>query len=141
MKRYTFPKAEHLCLKKEIEELFTAGSQSATMFPLRTTFRIKSHAGSGPRVKVLISVSKRKFKHAVDRNRAKRQVREAYRLQKEQLISRLPKGLALNVAFIWVADKPVSSRLVHTRMHTALRRVSEKVNQAAAPQTAATTEP
>lgn len=46
MKQFTFPKAEHLCLKKEIEELFTAGSQSATMFPLRTTFRVKPYSGN-----------------------------------------------------------------------------------------------
>lgn len=126
MKLYSFPKAEHLCLKKEIEELFTAGSQSATMFPLRTTFRVKPYGGNGPRVKVLISVSKRKFKHAVDRNRAKRQVREAYRLQKHVLLERLPEGLALNMAFIWLSDKPVRSQLVHSRMLTALQRVAEK---------------
>lgn len=129
MKLYSFPKAEHLCLKKEIEELFTAGSQSATMFPLRTTFRVKPYGGNGPRVKVLISVSKRKFKHAVDRNRAKRQVREAYRLQKHVLLERLPEGLALNMAFIWLSDKPVRSQLVHSRMLTALQRVGEKCNR------------
>lgn len=129
MKQFTFPKAEHLCLKKEIEELFTAGSQSATMFPLRTTFRVKPYGGNGPRVKVLISVSKRKFKHAVDRNRAKRQVREAYRLQKHVLLERLPEGLALNMAFIWLSDKPVRSQLVHSRMLTALQRVGEKCNR------------
>lgn len=126
MKQFTFPKAEHLCLKKEIEELFTAGSQSATMFPLRTTFRVKPYSGNGPRVKVLISVSKRKFKHAVDRNRAKRQVREAYRLQKHVLLERLPEGMALNMAFIWLSDKPVCSQLVHSRMLTVLQRVAEK---------------
>ena len=126
MKQFTFPKAEHLCLKKEIEELFTAGSQSATLFPLRTTFRVKPYSGNGPRVKVLISVSKRKFKHAVDRNRAKRQVREAYRLQKHVLLERLPEGMALNMAFIWLSDKPVCSQLVHSRMLTALQRVAEK---------------
>ena len=130
MKQFAFPKAEHLCLKKEIEELFTSGSRSVTIFPLRTTFRTKEYGGSGPRVKVLISVSKRKFKHAVDRNRAKRQVREAYRLQKHLLTEALPEGLALNVAFIWLSDQPIGSRLVHARMRTVLNRLAEKCGKA-----------
>lgn len=97
-----------------------------TMFPIRTTYITKSHEGHGPRVKVLISVSKRKFKHAVDRNRAKRQIREAYRLQKHLLLESLPEGMALDVAFIWLSGSPVSSSLVHTRMNSTLRRLGEK---------------
>ena len=84
------------------------------------------YAGHGPRVKVLISVSKRKFKHAADRNRAKRQVREAYRLQKHLLLEALPEGVALNVAFIWLSDRPVSSSLVHARLRATLKRLAER---------------
>lgn len=78
---YTFRKPEHLCLKTEIEALFGAGNTSMSAFPLRITYRKLPYTGQGPQVKVLLSVSKRHFKHAVDRNRAKRQIREAYRLQ------------------------------------------------------------
>lgn len=126
MKQFTFPKAEHLCLKKDIDALFMPGSSSMTMFPIRTTYLMKDYTGHGPKVKVLISVSKRKFKHAVDRNRAKRQIREAYRLQKHLLLESLPEGMALDVAFIWLSGKPVSSSLVHTRMNSTLKRLGEK---------------
>lgn len=89
-KRFTFRKPEHLCLKTEIDALFTAGSRSMSVYPLRVTYRMLPYAGSGPQAKVLLSVSKRHFKHAVDRNRAKRQLREAYRLQNTSLSRHCP---------------------------------------------------
>lgn len=98
-----------------------------TVFPLRVTYRALPYAGNGPQVKVLISVSKRHFKHAVDRNRAKRQIREAYRLQKQVLLSVLPADKAVHVAFIWLSDRPVKSDLVHKRLYTALQRMAEKL--------------
>lgn len=124
---YTFRKPEHLCLKTEIEALFGAGNTSMSAFPLRITYRKLSYTGQGPQVKVLLSVSKRHFKHAVDRNRAKRQIREAYRLQKHALLNAMPADIALHIAFIWLSDRPVPSSLVSSRMHTALKRIQEKV--------------
>lgn len=82
MKTFGFPKPEHLTLQRDIDALFAAGGHSAVAFPVRAVWRLAEWSGRGPRVKVLVSVSKRKFKHAVDRNRAKRQMREAYRLNK-----------------------------------------------------------
>ncbi|MGN1241302.1 MAG: ribonuclease P protein component, partial [Alloprevotella sp.] len=75
--QYKFPKAEHLCLKRDIERLFSAGTKSLSAYPLRVVVG-EADTGSVP-VKVLMSVSKRRLHHAVDRNRAKRQMREAYR--------------------------------------------------------------
>ena len=40
VKPYSFPKAEHLCLRNDIEQLFSAGSKSTTIFPLRATVRL-----------------------------------------------------------------------------------------------------
>lgn len=124
---YTFRKPEHLCLKKEIEALFSAGCSSMSQFPLRATFRTVVYDGTGPQVKVLLSVSKRHFKHAVDRNRAKRQLREAYRLQKQLLIGQLPPSVGVHLAFIWLSDRPMPSQVVSKRVNTILQRVGEKV--------------
>lgn len=126
MTRYTFAKPEHLCLKNEIEALFSSGSRSMTVYPIRATFRALPYAGSGPRVKVLLSVAKRRLHHAVDRNRAKRQLREAYRLQKYALLDQLPDDTALNIAFIWLPDGPKRTASVMRSMATLLTRIAEK---------------
>lgn len=131
MATYTFSKPEHLCLTSEIEALFGAGSSSLSMFPLRATYRTLPYEGHGPRVKVLLSVSKRRLRHAVDRNRAKRQLREAYRLQKQLLWNRLPEGKALHIAFIWLAGQPIDSARVAKRMHTLLHQMAERLEKAA----------
>ena len=125
---YTFKKPEHLCLQTEIEALFSAGSSSMSVFPIRATFRKLDYTGHGPKVKVLLSVSKRKLHHAVDRNRAKRQLREAYRLQKHLLWDQLPEGTALNVAFIWLADHPMKTENVQRSINRLLTHMTEKLN-------------
>lgn len=123
--RFTFPKSEHLCLKKDIEGLFSHGSRSQTVYPLRATFRLGKDEGEGPKVRALVSVAKRRLRHAVDRNRAKRQVREAYRLQKHLLWPQIPAGRALHVGFVWLSEKPVPSALVQTKMSLLLQRIGD----------------
>lgn len=110
----TFPKAEHLCLKRDIDALFDAPTGTATAWPLRCLWR------TADQTEVLISVAKRHLHHAVDRNRAKRQIREAYRLQK----GLLPQGQHQHIAFVWMADQPQPS----SRIHSAVKRLLEKIN-------------
>ena len=57
-------------------------------------------------VSILVSVSKRRFKRAVKRNRVKRQIREAYRMNKHGLLAVLTeKKCRLAVAFIYLSDQ------------------------------------
>ena len=122
---YEFKKAEHLCLRRDIEALFGAGSKSLSFFPLRVVYRPMAYSGSGPRVTVLLSVAKRHLRHAVDRNLVKRRLREAYRLRKHILTRSLPDGVALHLALIWLADEPYTTATVDKRLHTALCRIAE----------------
>ena len=70
-----------------------------------------------PPVSVLISVSKRHFKHAVARNRVKRQIREAYRKNKHILNDVLESSdIRVNVAFLWLADRIYSSEDVESSL-------------------------
>lgn len=132
MKTFGFPKPEHLTLQRDIDALFAGGSHSAVAFPVRAVWREVKWDGRGPRVKVLVSVSKRKFKHAVDRNRAKRQMREAYRLNKHVLTDSealLASNRVLHVGFIWLADVPQTSRFVHKRILSLLKRINDEIGK------------
>lgn len=123
MHHFAFPKAEHLTSRREIEALFSKGSMAAYKFPLRAIFHI-SNSESVP-VKVLISVSKRHFKHAVDRNRAKRQIREAYRLHKQVLWdTACAQGTNLHIAFLWTANMPMDSDKVTRSVISLLETIS-----------------
>ena len=92
MGKFTFTKAERLSKEKLIKELFEKGS-SFYLFPFKVLY-LPNPDKSIPEVnQVLIPVSSRNFKRAVDRNQSRRRIRESYRIQKE-IISNIPeKGI------------------------------------------------
>lgn len=106
-KNVTFPKEEKLCSEKAIDRLFSEGD-SFIAYPLRVVYCLYPQDDDANRQypSVLISVSKRKFKRAVKRNRVKRLVREVYRhnkdLFKELLID---KNKRIDIAFIYLKDE------------------------------------
>ena len=118
---HTLPKEERLCSRKVLEELFGGGHQSVSAFPIRAVY-MPNEVGV---VRVMVSVSKRYFKRAVKRNRIKRQLREAYRLQKE-LLQPLTGGL--DIAFLWTCDEQVPTEKVFQKMQTLLQRIHESVS-------------
>jgi len=81
---YSFKKEERLCNVKLIEKLFTNGS-SFLVYPFRIVW-LSEVSNSGIPVQVLISVPKKRFKRAVDRNLIKRRIREVYRLHKSEYL-------------------------------------------------------
>ncbi|MBO4800640.1 MAG: ribonuclease P protein component [Bacteroidaceae bacterium] len=113
---FSFDKSQRLCSRKAIEALFASGNRAISAFPLRVIYR-PAHTQQ-----VLCSVSKRHFRHAVDRNRAKRQMREAWRLHHGIL-----EDAALHIAFIWLSDTPQPSELVHRKMKNLLHRITEDI--------------
>ncbi len=80
--RHTFKKSERLSREKWIQELFEKGS-SFYLYPFKVI--LLPHPNPILSHQVLITVSSRQFKKAVDRNLIKRRIREAYRTQKEVL--------------------------------------------------------
>lgn len=130
--RYTFRKAERLCSHKVIEALFAGGNKSFSAYPIRAVFMPMSEeqmagmAGPTAPVQVMISVSKRHFKHAVDRNRVKRQIREAYRLNKHQLLSAIPEGQGMAIAFIWLTSEHFDTKVVEEKIKKLLVRITEE---------------
>ena len=125
----TLCKAERLYLRTIIGKLFEGGGKSISAFPLRVVYMPIERNEVAP-VSILVSVPKRHFKHAVKRNRVKRQVREAYRLNKHILLDALsdkPYGVAL--AFIWLDKELHSSEYLTSKIKSLLGRIADKIQQ------------
>lgn len=110
----------------DIERLFSSGSRSLSIYPVRAVF--KEAEESEEPLMILISVSKRLFKHAVDRNKAKRQIREAFRLHKQKLHNALcTKHKKMHLAFIWMAARPQSSATVSKSIEHIIDLITERL--------------
>lgn len=132
--RLTFNKSQHLCGETTISQLFREG-KAFLVFPLRVVYRVMprnvvTHGScvrdNRPPVRVLVSVPKKQFKHAVDRNRFKRLIREAYRLQQHELNEALEaRGLVMDVAFTAVHNQLPEFDFLKGRMAKILSKLVE----------------
>ena len=103
-----FTREERLKSRKAISSLFKGG-RSFVAYPLRVVWRESSpYLAAMSRAQILVSVPKRNFKSAVQRNRLKRQIREAYRLQKEEFYNKLlASDLHISVMVSYIAKEPL----------------------------------
>ncbi|HEX8014158.1 MAG TPA: ribonuclease P protein component [Flavobacterium sp.] len=99
---FTYPKKERLKSKTTIGLLFSEG-KSVSKYPLRLVYR-QAEAGSEEKIKIGVSVSKKYFKKAVDRNYFKRVLRETYRLNKHLLWENVQQPYSL-MFFYQTKDK------------------------------------
>lgn len=124
---FRFPKSEHLCLSRDIEALFEPGSRSAAAYPLRVVWRVVEAKDHEPSAKVMFSVPKRHFRHAVDRNRTKRQLREAYRHHKALVC--VPSGKCVHMAFLWMSHHLTPSAEIEKKVVNLLQRLNETLHE------------
>ena len=80
-----------------------------------------------PPTQLLVSVPKKHFKRAVKRNRVKRQVREAYRLQRQIVSLKVKDKQSVVMAFIWLDDKLWPTEMVKQKVGNLMQRISEKL--------------
>ena len=99
---FTYPKNERLKSKTTIGLLFSEG-KSVSKYPLRLVYR-QAEADSEEKIKMGVSVSKKYFKKAVDRNYFKRVLRETYRLNKQIILQNLDQPYAI-MFFYQTKDK------------------------------------
>lgn len=120
----TFRKEERLCSKSEIDSLFHSSS-SFVVYPYRVVYACLPADISA--VKVIISVSKRRFKRAHDRNRIKRLMREVYRLQKSDLLYPFIQGKALNLNFAiqYIAKEELPFKVMNEKMTKLLNQLKD----------------
>ena len=98
----TYSKKDKLKSKKLIEQLFADG-QSVSSYPLRLVY-LKTNFNENVFAKTGVSVSKKHFKKAVDRNRIKRLMREVYRLNKTNYFNNITTQYAFMILYI---GKPI----------------------------------
>ena len=124
----TFSKNERLCSQLLIDELFSTGD-TFMAFPYSVRFRLYEADQLPSEAQVLIAVSKRRFHHAVDRNRVKRLTRECYRLRKTPLYETLQQhGKTMTISLNYVYDKIMDYGQLSKRMDKVIATLIEKTN-------------
>ena len=123
--RNTFKKHERLCSRLLMDRLFQGDNRSVSAYPIRAVF-LPVERSEQQSVSVLISVPKKRFHDAVDRNRVKRQLREAYRKHKHALIEQMSeREQGLLIAFVYVSPQIESTDYIEKRMTRLLGKISE----------------
>lgn len=115
----TFTKAERLSSKVAIDALMEQG-RSFNMTPFRVIWK-EIPEQDGP-VKVLISVPKRIFKRAVDRNLLKRRIREQWRLEKQWLYAEL-EGRKIQIGIIYTSKNIMVSKEIELAMKGLIQKL------------------
>jgi len=121
--RNTFSSEEKLKKKNLITELFASG-KSASVFPLKMIYLQNDH-DSPYKIQAGVSVSKRNFKSAVDRNRIKRLMRESYRKNKCLIYNNEDTKKHI-LMFIYQAKNEVSYELMEEKMTQLIEKFLQK---------------
>jgi len=122
----SFSKAEHLCGEKRITRLYTQG-EAFIAYPMRVVYLLEAKSDSEAS-SVLVSVPKKRFKRAVKRNRLKRLMREAYRLNKHIMLEKLAeKQLQIHISFNYVSDDELDFVTIEKKMKLSLQKLIDKI--------------
>ncbi len=120
----TFPKSQRLYSHTDLQWMFSKG-QSFYFYPFVCYYNIVYNANKFES-KVAVSVSKKRFKHAVDRNKIKRLVREAYRHNKHLIYSTLQhENMELHVVFVYTERKILSYYFINKKLILLINKLLE----------------
>jgi ribonuclease P protein component len=123
--RYTLGKQERLKSRKQIEHLFKEG-KSFSVPPLRVYYTSCPLPIDDSSLQFGVAVGTKHFKKAVDRNRVKRLIREAWRLQKNKLKQQLKEeNRQLHVFFIFTGKEVPDYKLISEKTIVALQKLEQ----------------
>lgn len=120
---YKLNKTEKLTSRTAIERLFGEG-KSLMAFPLRAAYRLRE-PGDAP-VQFLISIPKKRIRRAVNRVLLRRRTREAYRLNRRELLTPtlLQQGIGVDIAFVYLDNTPAPYSVINEKMTSLLQRIA-----------------
>jgi len=123
--RITFRKEERLCSRKRLQQLFNKeNSYQHFKYPLKAVWQFAAEDAPFP-AQVVFPVSKKNFKRAHDRNRLRRLVREAYRLQKNGLYEALSRENVFCILSIsYIAKEKHSYQLIFDATENILHQIA-----------------
>lgn len=122
----TFRKKERLCNFNSINTLFAEG-HSFFIYPLKVIW-LEIACDNDSRAELLISVPKRNFKRAVDRNLLKRRIRESFRRNKEELYTFLgPENRKCSMAIVFAAKTIMPYAEIDATLILALNRLIKEI--------------
>lgn len=125
MREFTLPKESRLKSQKSIGHTFEKG-KTIQVYPIRLFYHFEETQNAS--VKVAFAVSRRNFKRAVDRNRIKRIMREAYRLNQYLLQDEVKFSGQLNLVFLYYLKENLSFSVVEKATQKVLRRLGKELN-------------
>ena len=121
----TFSKKERICSKLTIERVLDK-RQKIFVYPYKCFYDFTPASEEADVNRILISVPKRSFKHAVDRNRLKRLTREAYRLNhRQEFDNQLPEGIRTDLILFYVGRELLPYNLIEDKIIEILHRLKK----------------
>lgn len=128
VRRYLFRKDERLCLRNDIQNVIDSGRKNLA-YPFFVNYIVKD-TQTGEATKIAISVPKRNFKRAVDRNLLKRRIREAYRHHKHNLNDIVHKeNKTVNAIIVYVSKEKLTYRQIEKGIIKSMENIAKSVKK------------
>lgn len=120
-----FQKEERVSGDKRVEALFTKG-KSFLAYPLKVVY-LETNSPLSSTYSLLISVPKKRIKSAVKRNRVKRLIREAYRLNKHTLNAFAENNRCFDFGFVYIKDEVTDYATIEKGVIKAIKILKKKL--------------